>query len=118
MALRPYPRSRRVSELLLEEISWLIRRELKDPRIGFVTLTHVDVSKDLRYAKVFVSIMGEEEERTKSIEGLKNSAGFIRMKLKENLRLRIIPEITFVLDTTLEKVQRINELIRDIQEEP
>src|SRR4030042_3811833 len=116
MALRPYPRSRRVAELLLEEISWLIRRELKEPRIGFVTLTHVDVSKDLRYAKVFASIMGEEAERTKSIEGLRNSSGFIRMRLKENLRLRIIPEITFVLDTTLEKVQRINELIRDIQE--
>lgn len=116
MALRPYPRSSRISELLLEEISWLIQRELKDPRIGFVTLTQVSVSKDLRHAKVFVSIMGEDAEREKCIEGLRHSVGFLRMRLRENLRLRIIPEITFVLDTTLEKVKRINELIRDIQD--
>ena len=113
MVQRPYPRSRRVSELLLEEISWLIKRELKDPRIGFVTLTRVDVSKDLRHAKVYASIMGEEEERIRCIEGLKSAVGFIKKRLGENLRLKNLPNIDFILDTSLDNVKRIDELIRD-----
>ena len=116
MALRPYPRSKRVSELLLKEISWLIKRELKDPRIGFVTLTHVDVSRDLRHAKVFVSIMGGEGERKASIQGLKSAVGYIKMRLGENLRLKNLPDIDFLLDTSLDRVKRIDELIKDLKE--
>jgi ribosome-binding factor A len=82
-----------------------------------VTITQVEVSKDLRHAKVFVSIMGEDEERSQGLQGLMNATGFLRKRLKENLRLRIIPEITFIIDTTLERVQRINDLIRDLRKE-
>jgi ribosome-binding factor A len=116
MALRPYPRSKRVSELLLEEISWLIKRELKDPRIGFVTLTGVEVSKDIRYARVYVSVMGTDDERASCIKGLKHAVGFIKKRLGENLRLRNLPDLEFVLDTSLDKVKRINELIKDIKQ--
>lgn len=100
---------------MLEEISWLIKRELKDPRIGFVTLTRVDVSKDLRHAKVFVSIMGEEEERNSSIQGLKSAVGFIKMRLGKKLRLKNLPDIDFLLDTSLDKVKRIDKLIKDLK---
>jgi len=116
MAQRPYPRSKRVSELLLEEISWLIKRELKDPRIGFVTLTGVDVSKDLRHARVHVSVMGDDDERASSINGLKSAVGFIKKRLGENLKLRNQPDLDFVLDTSLDKVKRIDELIKDMKQ--
>ena len=116
MTLRPYPRSKRVSELLLKEISWLIKRELKDPRVGFVTLTRVDVSKDLRHAKVFVSIMGEEKDRVASLRGLKSAVGFLKMRLGQNVRLKNLPDIDFVLDTSLDRVKRINELLKNLKE--
>jgi len=117
MTLRPYPRSERVSELLLEEISWLIERELKDPRIGFVTLTKVKVSRDLRHARVYVSVMGSDEERDRSMQGLRSAVGFIKMRLGENLRLKNLPDIDFILDTTLDRVRRIEELIKEIRNE-
>ena len=117
MAQRPYPRSKRVSELLLEEISWLIKRELKDPRIGFVTLTGVDVSKDLRHARVHVSIMGDDDERASCIKGLKNAVGFIKKGLGENLTLKNLPDLEFVLDTSLDEVSRIENLLKDIKQQ-
>ncbi len=117
MAQRPYPRSKRVSELLLEEISWLIKRELKDPRIGFVTLTGVDVSKDLRHARAHVSIMGDDDERASCIKGLKNAVGFIKKRLGENLTLKNLPDLNFVLDTSLDEVRRIENLLKDIKQQ-
>ncbi len=117
MVQRPYPRSERVAELLLEELSWLIERECKDPRIGFVTLTAVECSKDLRHARIYVSIMGEDEEREKSLRGLQNAVGFLKKRLGENLRLKTIPDLVFVLDTSLDRVRRIDELIKDIRKD-
>lgn len=115
MVQRPYPRSKRVSELLLEELSWLIKRECKDPRIGFVTLTQVECSKDLRHARVYVSIMGGDDERRESLQGLENAVGFLKKRLGENLRLKTIPDLVFVLDASLDHVRRIDELIKDIK---
>ena len=117
MVYRPYPRSKRVSELLLEEIGWLIEREIKDPRVGFVTLTKVEVSNDLRHAKVFVSIMGGQAERESSLEGLRSALGYIKMRLGKNLRMKVLPDIRFVLDTSLDRVRRIEELIRETRGE-
>ena len=117
MAQRPYPRSKRVSELLLEEISWLIKRELKDPRVGFVTLTGVDVSRDLRRARVHVSIMGDEDERASCIKGLKSAVGFIKKRLGENLNLKNQPDLDFVLDTSLDEVRKIDSLLKDIKQQ-
>jgi ribosome-binding factor A len=117
MVHRPYPRSERVSELLLEELSWLIERECKDPRIGFVTLTKVECSKDLRHARVHVSIMGEDEKRKESLRGLESAVGFLKKRIGENLRLKTMPDLVFVLDTSLDHVRRIDELIKDIRKD-
>mgnify|MGYP001574366633 CR=1 FL=1 len=79
--MHPYKRSERLGELILTEISDLVRREIKDPRIGFVTFTRVQLSEDLRYAKVFVSILGTEDEQSRTLAGLASAVGYIRRHL-------------------------------------
>ena len=102
-----FKRAQKVGELILEEVSNILLREIQDPRIGFVTITHVKVSDDLRYAKVFVSVMGEEEEKKNSLEGLQSASGFIRKKLGARLQLRCVPELVFSLDDSMEKSAKI-----------
>jgi ribosome-binding factor A len=109
-----YSRSDRVSELILQEVSWIIKNEVKDPGVGFVTLTRVDLSSDLRYAKIYVSIMGEETEKVSGLEALNRAKGYIRSSFGNRVRLRYLPEFTFVLDRSLERVKRINEILREI----
>ncbi|VAX28568.1 Ribosome-binding factor A, partial [hydrothermal vent metagenome] len=86
-----FKRSERIQELLLEEISKLIQRGLKDPRIGFATITQVDVSDNLKHANIYVSIMGTDEEKEDTIKGLESAKGFIRKSQGKNLYLRNIP---------------------------
>ena len=86
-----FKRSQRIQELLLEEISKLLQSGLKDPRIGFATLTRVEVSDNLKHAKVFVSVMGSEQEKIDTLEALKSAKGFIRNSLGKNLYLRYLP---------------------------
>lgn len=112
-----YKRSERVQELILEEISKLIQFELKDPRIGFVTVTHIDLTSNLKHAKVFVSIMGDTRKKDESLLGLESAKGFIRGQLGKRLYLKAIPELDFKLDTTAEKVEKITKIIREIHEE-
>lgn len=99
--MRP-SRSERLGELIRTEVSDIILR-MKDPRIGFVTVTEVNVSKDMKYAKIFISIMGEKEEREHSFSAIKNATGFIRTELAHRLEIRKVPEITFILDNSIEK---------------
>ena len=106
-----YKRSQRVQELLLEEISKLIQHGLKDPRIGFVTVTRIELSDNLKHAKVHVSIMGSEQEKEDSIEGLNSAKGYIRSCLGKNLYLKHIPELYFRLDETAEHVGKITKII-------
>jgi ribosome-binding factor A len=106
-----YKRSERVQELLLEEISKLIQHDLKDPRIGFVTVTRIELSDNLKNAKVFVSIMGSEEQKENSIEGLNSAKGFIRSSLGKNLYLKHIPELHFKLDKAADHVEKITKII-------
>ena len=108
-------RTERVGELLLKEISQILLREIKDPRIGLITLTGVDVSKDLRYAKVFVSSLGEKEDKAKNLEGLVSAAGFIRGELGKRLRLKYIPELTFKLDESIEYGIHISKVLEEIK---
>ena len=82
-----YKRSERVQELLLEEISKLMHHELKDPRIGFVTVTRVNLAGNLQHAKIFISIMGTDQEKKDSLEGLQSARGFIRQYLGKNLSM-------------------------------
>ena len=113
----PSRRQRKVAELLHEEISQLIQYSTKDPRLGFVTVTGVEVSPDLRLAWVYVTVLGDEDDAKKSLDGLTSAAGFFRHNLKETISLRYIPELRFKLDTSLEYGSRIETLLDTIKSE-
>jgi ribosome-binding factor A len=110
-------RQEKLGELIAAELSDLLRNRVKDPRVGFASVTHVEVSGDLRHAKVFVSVMGTEEEKVASMKGLKNAAGYLRHELASRIVLRYMPEITFKLDTSIEEGARILALINKVEEE-
>ena len=109
-------RLRRVESLLQEEISYMIsRREIKDPRIDPLTsVTHIKVSGDLGYAKVYISLFGEDEVREKSVSALNHAAGFIQKSLGKSLHLRSIPKLTFFADTSIEQGFRMTQKIKDL----
>jgi ribosome-binding factor A len=107
----------RVSGLLKEEIGRLIQRELKDPRIGLVSITKVVLSRDLRYAKVFFSTYGDEAAKQRSLEGLRSALGFIRGELGRRLNLRYIPELDLRIDESMEYAFHIEEIIHQIKKE-
>ena len=110
-------RIEKIQELMKQEISQIILRELKDPRIGFVTVTQVEVTGDLREAKVYVSIMGSEEQIKDTWKGLQSSLGFIRREVGQRIRLRCTPELTFHLDKSLDYSAHIQELLMKIKRE-
>jgi ribosome-binding factor A len=102
----------RVQDLLREEISLIIQRELQDPGLGFITVVDVKMSEDLKSAKVYISIYGSEEEQKHTFEALKRSKGYIKFLLGKRVKLRYIPELSFLLDDTLERTQRLEEIFR------
>ena len=108
-------RIEKIQELMKQEISQIILQELKDPRIGFVTVTQVEVTRDLSLAKVYVSIMGSEEQIAKSWKGLNSSLGFIRREVGHRIRLRVTPELKFVLDKSLDYSDHIQKLLLQIE---
>lgn len=110
-------RASRLGEALKEEISQMIREELKDPRIGFVTVTSVEVAEDLGHAKVFVSVLGDSQQCKESLEALNRAAGFIRNEIGRRIRLRYTPEITFKYDSSIEHGAHIAELLREVHTE-
>ena len=110
-------RQEKLGELIAAELSDLLRMRLKDPRIGFASITHVEVSGDLRHAKVFVSVMGNAEEQAESMKGLKHAAGFLRHELASRITLRYMPELVFKLDTSIEQGAHVLELIRQSEQE-
>ena len=112
-----FKRSDKVQELLLQEISALIQRGLKDPRIGFTTVTTVDLSSNLKHAKVYISVMGTESEQQDTIAGLTNASGFIRGSLGKNLNLRYTPALEFILDETAKRVAKLNKIINELHSE-
>ena len=104
-------RMRRVNEALREVLSARIAEGLKDPRIGFVTVTAVDTSPDLRRAQVFVSVLGNEQEREDSLAGLQHAHGVLQAEIARVTHMKRTPELKFVYDETVEKDMRINELL-------
>jgi ribosome-binding factor A len=110
----PYKRSQRVSDLLREEIADIVMHKLKDPRIGFVTVTGVDLTDDLKIAAVYISVL-KEEEKTASIEILNSAKNFIRSELSKRVRLKFIPSIEFRLDSSIEYGSRIDQLLDNIR---
>lgn len=111
----PYKRSQRVSDLMREEVADIIMYKLKDPRIGFITVTGVDMTPDLKIARVFVSIL-EEEERENTIEILNAAKTFIRSLLKKRLRMKYVPTIEFRLDASLDYGIKMDTLLKKIKD--
>jgi ribosome-binding factor A len=108
----------RVNQLIKEEVSLLLQRELKDPRLGFVSVTDVETSKDLRTAKVFVSVLGGDEQWKASMAALASARGFVRNWLRQHLDLRVTPEIDFRPDHSMEHAARIQALLKDLGDPP
>jgi ribosome-binding factor A len=105
----------RVNQLIKEEISRLLQRELKDPRLGFVTVTEVDTAKDLRTAKVFVSVLGDAAQWAASLAALASARGFVRHWLRQHLDLRVTPEIDFRPDHSMEHAAHIQSILKSVQ---
>ena len=109
-------RTLQVGELLREELTDIIRREVKDPRVGFMSITNVDVTPDLRSARVFVSVLGSDEEREKTLDALRSAAKFIRFHLKPRLRMRQIPDLEFRDDRSMEYAEQISATLRELRQ--
>ncbi len=108
-------RMRRVDEAMREVLSDAIAKELKDPRIGFVTVTGVKTSPDLRHARVYVSVLGDESERAATIEGLRSAHGFLQRRLSTQLTLKHTPSLTFEYDESVDRGMRISRLLDEAQ---
>ena len=110
-------RVEKLQELMKQEISDIIFHELKDPRIGFVTVTSVACTEDLREAKIYVSVMGDEKKARDTLHGLESSLGFVRREIGKRIRLRFTPELSFALDTSLNYSDHIQRLLNEIHED-
>jgi ribosome-binding factor A len=110
----PGARMRRVNEAVKEVLSSQLALGLKDPRIGFVTVTGVDTSPDLRAARVYVSVLGDEAEREAALEGLNSSTGFLQARIGDELRMKRTPTLTFLYDETVERADRMTRLIDEV----
>lgn len=110
-------RVERVAEQMKKEIAQLLQDEIKDPRIGFVTVTDVELSNDMQHAKVYVSIYGDEEQKKQTLEALARATGFIRREIGRRIKLRLVPEIVFKYDESIERGDRIARLLSRIKAE-
>jgi len=113
---RPSHRPERVAELIRQTVGAFLTGDVRDPRIGFVTVTGVEVSPDLTHANVRVSVMGSDEEKAKSLEGLGSAARYLRAQLSRELSLRTSPELHFHLDRGIEHAQRIDRVLKELKE--
>ena len=106
-------RAQRLGDQLQTELAELIQKEVRDPRIGFVTVTEVRMSSDLNYARVYVSIMGDAEQTEESMAALLRAQGFLRAQIGRRMKLRHVPELRFEVDETLDQAEHIDALLRD-----
>lgn len=110
-------RTERMSEAIREELMDILQKELKDPRIGITSITHVEVSRDLKRARVSLSVLGDETAQAECLEALKKASGRIRKSLGRRIRFRCLPELIFNIDMTVEHSLRISEILREIDAE-
>jgi ribosome-binding factor A len=108
---REFSRSLRVADQIQRELAALIRDEVKDPRMGMVSISGVEVSRDMAHAKVYVSVLGDEQSAADSLEALNHAAGFLRRELGRSMRLRTVPQLRFIHDRSLEEGARMSALI-------
>ncbi|WP_335870759.1 30S ribosome-binding factor RbfA [Bacillus sp. 2205SS5-2] len=111
-------RANRVGEQMKKELSEIIGRKIKDPRIGFVTVTDVQVSGDLQQAKVYITVLGDENQREDTLKGLTKAKGFIRSEVGNRIRLRRAPEIIFEFDESITYGNKIESILKEISTEP
>ena len=108
---KDFPRSRRIAEQVQRELSDIIRRELKDPRVGMITLVDVEVSPDQSHARVYFTSLGDQASIVDTTAGLQHAAGFLRSQLAHRMKLRIVPQLQFKYDESIERGMRISQLI-------
>jgi len=104
-----------VAEEMREQVAQLVARELKDPRIGFVTITRVEVTADLGHAKVYVSVLGDDKQKRETLVGLKQAAGFVRREVGRRMRMRVLPEVHFVYDKGVDATDRVARLLDEVR---
>ena len=110
-------RIEKLQELIKQEVGKMLIYDIKDPRIGFVTVTDVEMTGDLREAKIYVSLMGNDEQIKNSMEGLQSALGFVRREIGKRIRLRFTPEISFAPDKSLDYSEHIQKLLLKIEKE-
>jgi len=108
---KEFERTRRVAEQIQRELAVLIQQELKDPRLGMLTISAVQVSKDMSMAKVFITVFNEEQDRAKTLEALQHASGFLQHELGRQMSLRIIPKLRFVYDESIVRGAELSALI-------
>lgn len=106
-------RTERLGEEIREEVARILATGLKDPRVGFVTVTRVDVTEDLHHARVYVGVLGDPKQRDATLQGLKQAAGWVRRELGRRIRVRYTPEIVFAYDQGLEATERVARLLEE-----
>jgi ribosome-binding factor A len=107
---KDFPRSRRVADEIQRELAEIIRLEMKDPRVGLITITGVEVTNDLEHAKVFVTALGTDDHKT-VLAGLRRASGFLRSQLAHRMKLRVVPQLGFEYDESVERGMRLSQLI-------
>ena len=110
-------RAERVQEALRQEISRIVQNEIKDPRLGFLTITSVELTKDLRYARVFFSVLGEEKNKKLALKGLTSAKGYIKGLLSDRVKLKFMPDIEFKIDESYEHTRKIHDILEQIKKE-
>ncbi len=110
-------RSGRVQEAIRQEVSNIIHGQIRDPRLGFLTITGVELTKDLRYARIYFSVLGEDKEKKLALRGLNSAKGYIKGILGDRIKLRYMPDIEFKIDETLERTRHIYDLFEKIKKE-
>jgi ribosome-binding factor A len=108
---RDFPRSRRIAEQIQRELSVIVRVELKDPRVGMITLTDVEVTPDGEHARVFFTVLGDASRVEEAAEGLQHAAGYLRSQLARSLNVRVVPQLQFKYDPSVERGARLSQLI-------
>jgi ribosome-binding factor A len=110
-------RPERVQEALRQELSRIVQNDIKDPRLGFLTITKVELTKDLRYAKVYFSVLGESKDKYLALKGLNSAKGYIKGLLSDRIKLRFMPEIAFKIDESLEHTKEIYDILDKLKKE-
>jgi ribosome-binding factor A len=110
-------RPERVQEAIREEVAKIVQQELKDPRLGFITITKVELTRDLRFARIYFSVLGDPKDKQRALHGLNNSKGYIKGHLADRVKLKFMPDIAFKIDNSFEYTKHIYDLLEKLKKE-